>query len=238
MDAVEVLRDLGYTEDEEDEDWTYQYRPMSRPGSAAPIELHKYAGEQTDLLPVEDAWSAAVPVPAGDLRLRALCPNHRMFHNFFHSQIQDRGHELGMVYLRQLRDLADICARHGAALDWTAARAHAEKHDLLPQLRARLYQAQQLFGLPIPAEFSPTFGARVHHRRCLMQLRSDRLMVAVRTWAGATHPFKRRAINLLYGSTTGPLQLNAYRLKHACYLIRRHRGRIFSKIGEKRGLIK
>lgn len=238
MDAVEALRAVGYREDEEDEAWTYHYRPMSRPGSTRPIELHRYVGEQTELLPVEEVWNEAVPVPAEGLQMRALCPSHRVFHNIFHSQIQDRGHELGMIYLRQLRDLADVCARHATAIDWAAVRARADKYDLVPQLRARLYQAAQLFGLSIPGELSPTLGARFHHRRCLVQLRSDRLMAAVLTWAGATHPFKRHAINLIYGSTTGPLELNAYRLRHAWYLIRRHRGRILSKIGEKRRLLK
>ncbi len=62
--AVECLRAIGYRPDLEGARWTYHYRPLSRPGEFAPIDVHRYVGEQKDLLPPTEAWREAVPVPA------------------------------------------------------------------------------------------------------------------------------------------------------------------------------
>ena len=55
-------------------------------------------------------------------------------------------------------------------------------------------------------------------------------------WAAATQPFKRHAMDLIYGCGTNPIKVNAYRVRHAWYLLRRYRGRIRSKIVEKRAM--
>ena len=53
-------------------------------------------------------------------------------------------------------------------------------------------------------------------------------------WAGATQPFKRHAIDQVHGCGTNPIKVNACRVRHAWYLLRKYRGRIRSKIAEKR----
>lgn len=232
--AVECLCAIGYRPDLEGESWTYHYRPLSRAGEFAPIDVHRYVGEQKDILPHGEAWREAVPVPAGDLRLRALSPTHRVFHNIFHSQIQDRGHELGIIYPRQLYALAAICMSHASAIEWDALRRRMDDQGLGPQLRARMYQAARLFGVPLPRPLSPTLGARFHHRRCVVQLRRSWLMRLARDWAAATQPFKRHAMDLIYGCGTNPIKVNAYRVRHAWYLLRKYRGQIRSKIMENR----
>jgi len=232
--AITALRATGYAPDDEGESWIYHYRPMSQPGSIAPIDVHKYVGEQKDILPTAEAWRLAVPVAAGELRLRALCPSHRVIHNVFHSQVQDRGHELGIIYPRQLHALAEICLRHGPVIDWEAVRERMERHGLGPVLRARMYQAHRIFGVPLPRQLAPTLGARVHHRRCLGQLRWGWLMRLMQEWAGATQPFKRRAIVLMYACSDDPLTVNAYRARHAWHLLRKHRGQIRRKMIQKR----
>ena len=232
--AVECLSAIGYRPDLEGESWTYHYPPLSRAGEFAPIELHRYVGEQKDILPHGEAWREAVPVPAGDLRLRALCPTHRVFHNIFHSQVQDRGHELGIIYPRQLYALADMCTSHASAIDWDSLLRRMDGQGLGPQLRARMYQAARLFGVPLPRALSPTLGARFHHRRCLVQLRRRWLMRLAHEWAGATQPFKRHHMDLIYGCGTNPIKVNAYRVRHAWYLLRKYRGQIRSKTVEKR----
>jgi hypothetical protein len=232
--AVECLSAIGYRPDLEGEKWTYHYRPLSRVGEFAPIDVHRYVGEQKDILPHGEAWREAVPVPAGDLRLRALCPTHRVFHNIFHSQVQDRGHELGIIYPRQLYALADMCTSHASAIDWDSLIRRMDGQGLGPQLCARMYQAARLFDVPLPRALSPTLGTRFHHRRCLVQLRRRWLMRLAHEWAGATQPFKRHAMDLIYGCGTNPIKVNAYRVRHAWYLLRKYRGRIWSKIAEKR----
>lgn len=231
--AVECLSAIGYRPDLEGEKWTYHYRPLARVGEFAPIDVHRYVGEQKDILPHGEAWREAVPVPAGDLRLRALCPTHRVFHNIFHSQVQDRGHELGIIYPRQLYALADLCTSHESAIDWDSLLRRMDGQRLGPHLRARMYQAARLFDVPLPRALSPTLGARFHHRRCLVQLRRRWLMRLVHEWAAATQPFKRHAMDLIYGCGTNPIKVNAYRVRHAWYLLRKYRGRIRSKIAEK-----
>ncbi len=234
--AVDGLCAIGYQIDQEGENWTYHYRPLFHPEAILPIDVHRYVGEQKDVLPPMEAWREAVPVSAGDLRLRALCPTHRVFHNIFHSQVQDRGHELGIIYPRQLYALAAMCTDHASAIDWDAVRRRMDGHGLGPHLRARMYQAARLFDVPLPRALSPTPGARFHHRRCLVQLRWSWLMRLVHEWAGATHPFKRHAIDFIYGCGTNPIKVNAYRVRHAWYLLRKYRGRIRSKIVEKRAM--
>ncbi len=232
--AVDSLCAIGYQADREDEGWTYHYRPLFRPGDFAPVDVHRYVGEQKDILPSGEAWREAVPVPAGELRLWALGPTHRVFHNIFHSQIQDRGHELGVMYVRQLYALADICMSHASAIDWDALRRRMDGHGLGPQLRARMYEAARLFGISVPPALSPTLGARFHYRRCLLQLRWGWLMRLARDWAGVTQPFKRHHMDLTYGCGTNPIMVNAYRVRHAWYLLRKYHGRIRSKVAEKR----
>ncbi len=232
--AVDGLCAIGYQIDQEGENWTYHYRPLFHPEAILPIDVHRYVGEQKDLLPPTEAWREAVPVPAGDLRLRALCPTHRVFHNIFHSQVQDRGHELGIIYLRQLYALVAMCTDHALAIDWDSLLRRMDGRGLGPQLRARMYQAARLFGVPLPRALFPTLGARFHHRRCLFQLRRHWLIRLVHEWAGATQPFKRHAMDLIYGCGTNPIKVNAYRVRHAWYLLRKYRGQIRSKIVEKR----
>lgn len=232
--AIAAMLESGYLADEEDESWIYHYRPMSHPESIAPIDVHKYVGEQKDILPTSEAWELAVPVPAGELKLRALCPSHRVVHNIFHSQVQDRGHELGIIYPRQLHALAEICLRHGAAIDWGSILERLERQGLGPVLRARMYQAHRIFGVPLPRQLAPTLGARWHHQRCLGQLRWAWLMRLMQEWAGATQPFKRHAIVLMYGCGTDLVTVNAFRLRHAWHLYRKHRGHIRSKMVQKR----
>ena len=60
------------------------------------------------------------------------------------------------------------------------------------------------------------------------------MMRLARDWAAATQPFKRHAMDLIYGCGTNPIKVNAYRVRHAWYLLRKYRGQIRSKIMENR----
>jgi len=222
--AIESLRGMGYEPDQQSVRWTHAYFPLVHPTAMVAIDLHRYVGGQRVILPAAEAWREAVAVPADGMRLRALHPTHQVLHNIFHSQIQDRGHEFAIVYPRQLLALAGICRRHEAAIDWQALGRLMETHNLGRQLRARLYQAEQLLGLPRPAGISPTAGDRFHHWRCLLQIRHDWLMRLMSCWSGATSPFMRHHLEMIYGNGSNPVRINAHRLRHAWFLLRKYAG--------------
>lgn len=108
---------------------------------------------------------------AGDLRFRILSPDHQVVHNVLHSELQDRGSAVGFIWLRQLLDLVAICRHYDEGVDWCGVRNRFARHGLERILVARLYMANRLLDLPMPAGIRPTLAARLHYQRCLSQLR-------------------------------------------------------------------
>lgn len=233
--AIKGLLEIGFEPDEAEEDWTYHYRPLVR-ASSVPIDVHQYVGEQKSILPQEEAASAALPVLAGDLRLRSLCPTHRIFHNVFHSQIQDRAHELGSLGLKQLLDLSNIVLQHGPTIDWQELGLRMEKGGLSREWNARMFQMATLLDVPMTAGMSPTARSKFHNWRCLHQMRWPWLAELAIAWAAATQPFKTHAMDLIYGCGTNPIKVNAYRLRHAGYMLWKYRGQLRRKFAEKRAM--
>lgn len=233
-EAVQVLEDLGYEIVGDPLGWTYQYPPMRRGGDPAAIELHRAVGEQQAVLTVEAAWRDAVALPVEGCDLLALSPTHRVLHNTFHAQIQDRAHALGEFALKDLYDVVMIRGRHEDAIDWAAIRDKMRKQGLGAMLPAHLYQVAQLMGVPMPDAIPATLGARLHLRRCILQASRPGLKSMFGYWGAVTHPFKRYNIELLYGEAGNAVTLNAYRVKHALHLMRKFRGNIFQEIEKTR----
>ena len=233
--AIAVLHELGYRPQDVAE-LDFQHRPMIKAGAFGPVEIHRYIGEQREVLTPDEAWSDCVELSAGDARLLALSPTHRVIHNVFHSEVQDRGHELGFIWPRQLHDLVGICRFHAAHIDWAAIDRSMTRHGLGATLRARLYLATRCLGLPVVADLHPGPRAKLHYYRCRLQIRVPALSAAARFWGGATAPLRKHAIDLAYGCGTRPLAVNAYRVHHVLQLIRRHRGRFWRKIRDARSM--
>jgi hypothetical protein len=231
--AVERLGKIGFEPDEAEEDWTYHYRPLIRKGSV-PIDVHQHVGEQKSILSYDEAARAASVVLADNLKLRSLCPTHRIFHNIFHSQIQDRAHELGALGLKQLLDLSNIVMQHGDAIDWHELSVRMKKGRLIKVWNARMFQMAVLLDLPMPPGMTPTMRAKFHNWRCFLQLRQPWLIDVAKTWAGATHPFKRHAMDLIYGCGSNPVIVAAYRVRYAGHMLWKYRGQLRHKIAEKR----
>ena len=235
--AVDALHEIGFEPDEAEEDWTYHYRPLVRTGSV-PIDVHQYVGEQKSILSQKEAARAATPIVAGDLRLRSLCPAHRIFHNVFHSQIQDRAHELGSLGLKQLLDLANIVTQHGPTIDWQELGSRMEKGGLSKEWNARIFQLATLLDLPMPPGMTPTARAKFHNWRCLRQMRWPWLEELSMVWAAMTQPFKSHNMDLIYGCGTGSIKVNAYRLRHAGLRLWKYRKQLRHKFAEKRAIYK
>lgn len=238
-DAVPTIAEAmlaeGYrVKDAADDDWTYTHPGLQRPGSVVAVELHHRVGQQRALLRAETAWRDVMPLPA-EPRLRVLSPTHRVWHNIFHSQVQDQGHAMGLIWLRQLVDLVQICERHGSGIDWAALDRLMAASGMGGVLRARLYQAEQLLGLPWPLPQAAGPGARLRHRRATWLLGAPRAMAATRLWAALAAPFKAHHIDLIYDcGTRNPFKLAAARRRHAGLISQRYRGNLLGRLWLKR----
>lgn len=232
--CVDVLREAGYVPDDEHDQWTYHYRPMYHREKIVPIELHIRAGEQRNFITVEDAWAQAVPIEAGGLKMVALAPAHRLMHNIFHSEIQDAGYVRGAACLRQLCDLARICARSTNSIDWQSVETHMQRHGIARLFRARMHLAVALLGAPAPDIEIDGLRSRLHLRYCLIKQRSPRLANLTRWLAGIAGSFKRYHLDLLYECGTSGFSLQVHRAKHFWKLIRRYRGGLWKRL-TKRG---
>ena len=233
--VISILLRMGFNVTEgEDIDWNYCYPSMERPSNVAPIEIHRFVGQQHNILPSEQAWSNAVPLLTTEVDLKALSPTHRVFHNIFHSQIQDRGHELGLLWLRQLYDLAEICRHQAESIDWAALDRLMTQAGLKSVLHCRLYLANRLLSVPLPPEIEPNLQATAHYLRCILLVRWTWAMWTTRLWAAITAPFKKYHIDLIYGCGTNPIVLNIYRLRHSWYIFQKYKGNILRRIWERR----
>ena len=227
--AMDVVRDMGLTPTIEDYNWTYSSSPMKRPNDVGPVELHYYVGEQRDVLPPALAWRDAVPLDAGGLNLLALSPTHRIVHNLMHSEIQDRGHALRLVRVRQLHEMAHLARSYGGEVDWPAFGELFARHRLTRIARARFSLAARLLGAPMPPGFTLDNGG--HLRRCLQAHRSPPLRAALSFVGGISAPLTTRHLDLLYGcGTERGLRLQLYRIRHVFHLVLRHRNRIAEKV--------
>ena len=227
--AMDVVHDMGLTATIEDYNWTFSSSPMKRPNDVGPVELHYYVGEQRDVLPPALAWRDAVPLDAGGLDLLALSPTHRIVHNLLHSEVQDRGHALKLVRVRQLHEMAHLARRYGGEIDWPALGELFARHRLTRIARARFSLAARLLGAPMPPGFTLDGGG--HLRRCLRAHRSPPLRAALGFIGGISAPLTTRHLDLLYGCGTQPgLRLQLYRVRHVFHLVLRHRSRIAEKV--------
>lgn len=234
--VAEAMLSDGYRIKEgEDENWTYAYPALERPGGIVAIELHQYVGQQRSLLPADLAWEGVRPLESSGGSVQCLSPTHRVWHNVFHSQIQDRGQLFGFIWLRQLVDLADICTRHAEDIDWHELERLFDQQGLGRVLFLRLYQAQQLLGLRWPLSLPPGVREKILHQRSVFLIRVRWAMWLTRLAAGVTAPLKKYHLDLLYGCGTNNFwRLFLCRIRHACKIARSHRGAIFQRVWDRR----
>ncbi len=230
--SVSVARDLGYEILTEAKHRTHQYHPLGRPGDPASVEFHRDVGKQRTLLPVNKAFRQAVPLNADGLRLLALSPTHRVLHNIFHAEIQDRAFILGRFPLRALHDLLLITGTHGEEIEWPEIRAAMARERLDNVLDSYLSLANRFLGLPLPPGFEPPLRAGIHHHWRLAQVRWKPLESMIDFLGTMTHPFGRARIEYIYGQTSNPVVLQLNRVRHGLVLIGMYRFRVFAKLVE------
>lgn len=234
-DSVDALKSAGFAPVGELEGWTYQYPPLVRAGDVAAVEIHRDVGEQKAMIANDAAFAEAVRLAAGGLALWALSPTHRVVHNVFHSRIQDRNHELGVISLKHLTDFATLWQRHDRQIDWDKAARTLKAHGLETMWETHLFLARRLLDIPAPQTARHTRRVRWHYQRCLLQMRWDWLMSLVNAWAAVTHPFQKCHIDYIYGCGDNPLSRAYYRAVHGSRLLRKYKLAIFREIKTARG---
>lgn len=210
------------------------YVELTRPDAMVPMDLQWYISGQRDVLSPDEALRDSVLHHYDGVRFRTLSANHQIVHNLVHSELQDRGADLGFVWLRQLLDLAALCRQLDAAVAWDQVQAHFTRRRLPGLVAKRLYLAHHLLGLPMPAAIRPTLTARLHYNRCLAQLRWPWITSAMRSWATIASPFDARLLDLMYDSGTGRRQIAIGRVRHAGRLVYRHHNKLREIIRKRR----
>ena len=220
--AVAALAGLGYAPVPRETSFVTYYVDLAAPAGIAPIDLQWYISSQRDVLSPAEALAASVPATVGGARFRTLSPGHQIIHNVLHSELQDRGSDIGLVWLRQLFELVILARCYGGALDWRQVQDHFTRRGLGTVLRNRLYMADRLLGFAQPLGLEPSIGARLHYRRCLAQLRWGWARAISRTWATVTSPFDARLLDVIYACGTNPWRIGLVRMRHFGRLMATH----------------
>jgi hypothetical protein len=224
--ALAAMERIGYRNlPREATKFVTYYADLTRPGNVVGIDLQWYISGQRDLLTPEESWSDSVPHEIDGVRIRTLAPAHQIVHNLLHSEVQDRG-ELGLVWLRQLLDLAALWRQLGPSLDWRAVQEQFRARGFPRLVAKRLYLANRLLALPLPDGLEPTLAARLHYRRCLFQLRWRWLEQAMAFRATLASAFDVRMIDVIYDSGTRGWRMALKRAVHGARLVQRHRGQV------------
>jgi hypothetical protein len=129
-----------------------------------------------------------------------------------------------------------MISRHGNTINWVDLKMRMENGGLGRVFDARMYQLSALLELPLPTRLTKPTRAKIHHRRCLWQLRWPWLIDLAMFWAGMTQPFKQHAMDLIYGCGSNPIKVNAYRLRHAGIMLWKYRGQLRRKMAEKKAM--
>jgi Uncharacterised nucleotidyltransferase len=227
-----ALAKLGYRPEGEGTWKAHAYTPLYRPGATWSLDLHRYLSFQRDMVAPADVQRDSVSLETDGVRLLAPSPTHRIFHNVYHAQLQNRQHALGLVPLMQLCDFAALGQHHGGAVDWAWLRAIARHHGIGRALHAYVHLAVELLGFARPAEFPEDFRAKLHLRRCLAQLRHPASLSLVQHWGALTDVFTPLYLMTYYGRSTNPLTVNFFRLRMLYDLVRKYRWQITGRISE------
>jgi hypothetical protein len=228
--AVAALRAAGYGSDPAVAPWFDTYYQVLQSPQGIEVDLQWYISEQRDVLPPNAAYGDSALVQADGVLFRILSPTHQIVHNIFHSEVQDRGHDLAFIWIRQLLDLAALCRRLSPEIDWGAVRAAFAKRRLGEVPSDRLYLAQELLGVPVASQLPVGASARRHLWVCLAQLRWPRLSKLNRLRATVTSPLNPRVLDMVYGSGHSRVRLLTDRCRHAWRMISHHRGNLFAAI--------
>ena len=217
--AVVTLRQMGYRLKEREAAWVTYSSDLVRAGAMAPVDLQWFISGQRGVLSPEDAWRDSLVHHECGVEFRTLSIEHQLVHNLLHSELQDRGSDVGFVWLRQLLDFVALCRLHEGAIEWSRVIDSFARHGLRRVPVKRLYMAQRLLGLPMPQGLRPTLAARFHYARCLTQLRWRWSMGLAGMAAAGLSSLDGRLLDLIYETGEGRRALAGVRVRHGLRLL-------------------
>jgi len=217
--AQRVLGSLGYVALGEPSAHDHALT-FGRAGTLATIDLHRRVGPQLRVLSAEDACRSATALAAGSLDIAALCPTHRVLLLVMGYCLFEPHYRSGELPLKVLHDLAVVCRRHRKSIDWMHIADRIRRHALAPAAGAWFAMAHHLFRVPVPAFLR---GDGRHLDRCLLQLDHPRIARPIRYAALLGWVFSAMRMDYRYGCGLAGRPLQAARLRHAMFILRRRR---------------
>jgi len=175
-ECLTALHGLGY---EAEQDIHSDYHedhhhcaPLFRPGDYGSLEIHRGLTDSptVDILPTETGLAEAQPLEFQGLCMKVLSPTHRLLHNILHSQLVDHNYADGIIPLRSLHEVITESTANQKCVDWSIIQSRMEQHKRGNALRAYLYMAHTLFGMPFPEGMGKTLPSRLYYQRCCAQL--------------------------------------------------------------------
>ena len=204
-DAIEALDRLGYRLTRQYGTDHHAFGDFARPNDPGSVDLHTELVDPSHVLPASEVWSRAEPREGGGVRYVTPCATDRIMHNLLHAQI----HHLGNFYrgdlqLQQVYELVALARHFGSAVDWTFVQRRMHSHRLTTVLESYALAAHRLFGLEWPLEGPPGLAARLHHRRCEMQLATRPLQWIAVPWGNLRGAFAWHRMHALHGGKGRP----------------------------------
>jgi Uncharacterised nucleotidyltransferase len=218
--AADALGELGYAPDRT---WVLLHPhvlPMTKRRVPGAIELHVELGSPRTaaVLPMAAAWSDSTEISFEGVRARALSPTHQVLHSVLHASVQDLGHAVAALPLRQLLTLAHLGRVHGSAVDWNAIRGQMDAHGLAKVFRDHVWLAHRLAGLALP---DGSWGGRGERRHELRVLANFGLGWPAHVHRNLLDAFDRGYLDALYAHGDRPVKLARAWGRHAAHLLRR-----------------
>ncbi len=218
--ALAVLDGLGYGVIDRYPPGHNAFGELARAGDPAAVDLHFELIDVPHVLPAVDVWRRAGAATVQRTSFFVPSPTDRVLHNVLHAQIHHlANYYLGTIELRQLHDLAALARRRGRDIDWTFIADHLERHRLQAPLYAYAFAAHRLLGSPWLLPRPPTLAARLHFRRCLLQLQAPMVARLSIPLANLRAAFASHRMDGIYARGS-PLLLR--RLHHAARFL--HKG--------------
>jgi hypothetical protein len=222
-EAVRALQSLGYGAKVLYEAGHNALGDFIRENDPGAVDLHVEVIDAPYLLPAQDVWQRARSIQSSAVRFFIPSPTDAVFHHFLHAQI----HYLGSFYrgdleLRQLYEFVTMARCYAGAIDWEFCVERLTRHHLATPLQSYALAASGLFELPWPLPCQPGMAARIHYRRCLMQLRVPHLGQIAIPVANLRGAFARHRMDGLHPHE-GPLPVQQWR--HASQFLRKKNSR-------------
>ncbi|MEX2451068.1 MAG: nucleotidyltransferase family protein [Rhodospirillales bacterium] len=171
---------------------------MDMPGA---VDLHVELIDPEYVLPAREVWQQATRLSVRGLKVFIPSPTHRMLHHLLHAQVHHLANFYrGDIVLSQLFEFTTLADRMRNRIDWQGIEACMYGHRLKSVLHSYLIAANRLFGMPWPLETSPTPAARVHFRRCLLQIKYPSLGLPTVAWGNLRAAFAWHRMRALYGT--------------------------------------